>query len=103
MRKLLLMITIATFGLAPAIAYADQVVVIPVQQSAPSAPTSDGMDGGKVLAVGAGIVIGAAIFSSALSFRGATLLGAVAGGLVGSWWYGDRSDVVPLIPHKKPS
>ncbi len=103
MRKLLLMITVATLGLAPAIAYADQVVVIPVQQSAPSAPASGGLDGGKVLAVGAGIVIGAAIFSSALSFRGATLLGAVAGGLVGSWWYGDRSDVASLVPRKKSS
>jgi hypothetical protein len=98
MRKLLLTIAIATLGLAPAIAYADQAVIIPVQQSAPS---SDGMDGGKVLAIGAGIVIGAAVFSSALSFRGATLLGAVAGGLVGSWWYGDRSDIAPLAPRKK--
>jgi len=101
MRKLLLMITVATLGLAPAIAYADQQLIIPVQQSVPSAPSSDGMDGGKVLAIGAGIVIGSAIFSSALSFRGATLLGAVAGGLIGSWWYGDRSDVAPLAPRKK--
>jgi hypothetical protein len=101
MRKLLLTITIALFGLSPAIAYADQQLIIPVQQSAPMTPGSDGMDGVKVLAIGAGIVIGAAIFSTALSFRGATLLGAVAGGLVGSWWYGDRSDVAPLAPRKK--
>jgi hypothetical protein len=101
MRKLLLSTTIVLLGLSPAIAYADQQLIIPVQQSVPSAPSSDGMDGGKVLAIGAGIVIGSAIFSSALSFRGATLLGAVAGGLIGSWWYGDRSDVAPLAPRKK--
>ena len=47
-------------GLSPAIAYADQQLIIPVQQSVPSSPSSDGMDGGKVLAIGAGIVIGAA-------------------------------------------
>jgi hypothetical protein len=101
MRKLLLSTTIVLLGLSPAIAYADQQLIIPVQQSVPSAPSSDGLDGGKVLAIGAGIVIGSTIFSSALSFRGATLLGAVAGGLIGSWWYGDRSDVAPLAPRKK--
>jgi hypothetical protein len=100
MRKLLLTIAIAALGLSPACAYADQQFIVPVQQSAPSTAGSDGMDSGKVLAVGAGIVIGAAVFSSALSFRGATLLGAVAGGLVGSWWYGDRSDIAPLAPRK---
>src|SRR5258708_37042245 len=92
---------IALLGLSPAIAYADQQLVVPVQQSAPTTPGSDGMDGGKVLAIGAGVVIGAAVFSSALTFRGATLLGAVAGGLLGGWGCGEPSDIAPPAPRSK--
>jgi hypothetical protein len=42
-------------------------------------------------------VIGAAV-GSALTFRGATIVGAVAGGIIAGWWYGDRSDIARLRP-----
>jgi hypothetical protein len=97
MRKLLLTAAVVALPLGPAVAYAQQAPVVLVQNSA----AESGMDAGKIIAVTAGAVIGATVFSSALTFRGATLLGAVAGGVIGSWWYGDRSDIASLDSRKK--
>ena len=69
-----------------------------VQQGAPVAAA--GFDRGKAFAIGTGLVIGATA-ASLLSFRGATIIGGVAGGLVGAWWYGDRSEFATLEPRKK--
>ena len=99
MRKLLLAILVAAIGVLPVAAYADELRIIPVQLPAPPV-VEPGVDPAKVIAIGAGIVIGATVFSSLLSFRGATLLGAVAGGMIGNWWYGDRSDIATLQPRK---
>jgi hypothetical protein len=60
---------------------------------------SEGFDRNKAFAIGAGIVIGATA-GSALSLRGAIIIGAVAGGLIGAWWYGDRSEFATLEPRK---
>jgi hypothetical protein len=101
MRKLLLTVLVAAIGFLPIAARADELRIIPVQL--PTPPGGEpGIDPAKVIAVGAGIVIGATVFSSLLSFRGATLLGAVAGGMIGNWWYGDRSDIASLAPRKLP-
>jgi hypothetical protein len=101
MRKLVLIVIIAATGLFPAVAFASQPLVVPAQQSVPPASDSP-MDPAKIIAIGAGVIIGASVFSSTLPFRGATLLGAVAGGLLGNWWYGDRSDIALLQPRKVP-
>src|SRR5438270_3162289 len=101
MRKLLLTVLIAAIGVLPIAAHADELRIVPVQL--PAAPGSEpGMDPAKVIAIGAGIVIGATVFSSLLAFRGATVLGAVVGGMVGNWWYGDHSDIATLEPRKLP-
>jgi hypothetical protein len=101
MRKLLLTVLVVTIGFLPIVAHADELRIVPVQL--PSSPAGEpGIDPAQVIAIGAGIVIGATLFSSLLSFRGATLLGAVAGGMVGNWWYGDRSDIATLEPRKLP-
>jgi uncharacterized protein YcfJ len=98
MRKLLLTTVIAALPLVPAVAYAQQAPVVLVENSVAA---ENGLDAGEIIAIAAGAVIGATVFSSALTFRGATLLGAVAGGAIGSWWYGDRSDIAPLDSRKK--
>ena len=101
MRKLMLTLLIAAIGVLPAAAYADKPTIVPVQAPAPSGAEM-GIDPAKVIAIGAGVVIGATVFSSLLSFRGAAALGAVVGGLIGNWWYGDRSDIASLEPRKMP-
>jgi hypothetical protein len=101
MRKLFLAVLVAALGFLPIAAHADELRIIPVQL--PTPPGGEpGVDPAKVIAIGAGIVIGATIFSSLMSFRGATVLGAVVGGMVGNWWYGDHSDIATLEPRKLP-
>lgn len=96
MRNLMLAAIISVSVIAPVSARAGEQPVL-VQQSAPAA--REGFDRGKAFAIGAGLVIGATA-ASALSFRGATIVGAVAGGLLGAWWYGDRSEFATLEPRK---
>jgi hypothetical protein len=68
-----------------------------VQQGAPAA--NEVFDRGKAFAIGVGLVIGATA-GSALPWRGAMIVGGVAGGLLGAWWYGDRSEFATLEPRK---
>ncbi|NQW00344.1 MAG: hypothetical protein HQ483_11645 [Rhodospirillales bacterium] len=58
--------------------------------------TSNEIEPGRILAVGAGIVVGAVTFMSVFNFPGAGLVGGVTGGLVSDWWYGDRYDYAEL-------
>ena len=69
-----------------------------VQANPPALPAT--IDQGKVLAVGAGVLIGAAV-GSLVTLRGATLIGAMAGGVLGAWWYGEHSDIAALEPRKR--
>jgi hypothetical protein len=100
MRKLFLTVLVAAIGVLPIAGHADELRIIPVQM--PTPPAEPSVDPAKVIAIGAGIVIGATVFSSLLSFRGATVLGAVVGGMVGNWWYGDHPDIATLEPRKLP-
>jgi hypothetical protein len=95
-RNLVLAMVIVVSAIAPCIAIAGEQPML-VQQGMPAA--KGGFDRGKAFAIGAGLVIGATA-ASALSFRGATILGAAVGGLVGAWWYGDRSEFATLEPRK---
>jgi len=90
------LISIST--IAPIAARASEPVIL-AQQALPGSDA--GFDRNKAFAIGAGIVIGAAT-ASALSFRGAMIVGAVAGGLIGAWWYGsDRPEFATLEPRPK--
>jgi hypothetical protein len=100
MRKLLVIVMVTAILSLPVAVQASEMLPAPAQQTAAPLPGESGFDAAKAIAIGAGIVIGASVLSSVLSFRGATLLGAVAGGLIGSWWYGDRSEVALLEPRK---
>jgi hypothetical protein len=90
----MLALIIAVSAMVPVAARAGEHLVL-VQQGVPSA--IQGFDRNKALAIGAGVVIGATA-ASALTFRGAIVVGAVAGGLLGAWWYGDRSEFAALEP-----
>ena len=97
MRNLTLALVICAVGIAPVAAGAAEAP-IPVQANPPAATVD--IDQGKLLAIGAGIILGAAA-GSLVTLRGATLVGAIAGGLIGAWWYGNHSDIAPLEPRKR--
>ena len=97
MRKLMFAAIISVCAIGPVSAFAGESPIL-VQQALPA--PSEGFDRNKAFAIGAGIVIGATA-GSALSLRGAIFAGAVAGGLIGAWWYGDRSEFATLEPRTK--
>jgi hypothetical protein len=41
----------------------------------------------KLVAIGVGVIVGAAAGSYFFMLRGSLVLGAVAGGLIADWWY----------------
>jgi hypothetical protein len=96
-RKLLAAAIIAACAVGPFSARADERLIL-VQQAMPA--PSGGFDRNKAFAIGAGIVIGATA-GSVVSLRGAAIIGAVAGGLIGAWWYGDSTEFATLEPRRK--
>ena len=50
----------------------------------------------RILAIGAGAIIGAVLVGSTINFTGSSLVGAVSGGLIADWWYDDRDDTLSL-------
>ena len=101
LRKPIMMLMVACLGVAPLAARAGQPFALPVQQSAPSGPANDAVDSNKILVIGAGVIIGYVLVSTMWTIQGTTLLGAVAGGLIGNWWYENHTgEIVPLDkPH----
>ena len=94
MRNLMLALVICAVGIAPVAAAAEPLTLV-------QAPVATGdIDQGKLLAIGTGIILGAAA-GSLVTLRGAALVGAIAGGLIGAWWYGNHSDIAPLEPRKR--
>ncbi|NQV99577.1 MAG: hypothetical protein HQ483_07755 [Rhodospirillales bacterium] len=55
----------------------------------PPAPAeaASGLDMGRLLAIGAGVVVGSVIMESLGVGRLPVFVGSVAGGLIGRWWY----------------
>lgn len=101
MHKFLVTLVVGSVSCAPIAARAEQQLMVPVQQRVQATPASDTLDSNKLLAIGIGVVVGYALASTVWTIQGTTLLGAVAGGLLGNWWYENRSaDIVPL---DKPS
>jgi hypothetical protein len=95
LRKSMLAATIV-IGLLPAALHAEEPPVL-AQHSPPVASDSAGRS--QLLAIGVGLIVGAGL-GSLFTFQGATLVGAVAGGILGGWWYGDHSDIAPLTPRR---
>ena len=94
MKKLLLAGFVCSIAVLPAAAYARdglQMVALP------DPPQVEVIDSFQVLAVGTGILIGAAAGYLLIPFSAGTLVGAVAGGLVGDWWYKRETDDYHLL------
>ena len=70
-----------------------------VQQS-PQGVYNDkgGIDPTRVLAIGAGVILGGVALGSTLNFAGSGFVGAVGGGMIANWWYDDGDDILALEP-----
>ncbi len=95
MRTLVALVLVFWFAIAPAASYAQQAA------PAPAMPQMAGVPSGKALAVGIGILAGALIATTPMTLRGITLLGAVTGGILASWWYDERTATLMLDQTKK--
>ena len=98
MRKLIFAAVMLIGAIGPFSARAgERPVLLPTAMPA----VSETFDGSQAFAIGAGIVLGATAGSVLSSMPGAVLVGAVAGGLIGAWWYSDRSEFATLEPRTK--
>ena len=74
--------------------------MILAKQSSAAPSAYEGLDSHKALAIGVGMIIGATTGYWALTFPGATILGAAVGGVIG-WWYGaDAYEGIESLPRK---
>jgi hypothetical protein len=96
-RPLMLAALISVSAIGPLSARAAEQPRLVQQDTA--APV-EGIDRSEAFAIGAGIVIGAAV-ASALPLRGALIVGAMAGGIIGAWWYDSGSEFATLQPRVK--
>ena len=88
MRNLILVGTIAFLILSPLPAAAQQGAAQAPAALTPVAQTTiEGFPLDKLLAIGAGAILGAAMAEAIIGGQVVALAGGVAGGLVGAWWY----------------
>src|SRR5712691_7131414 len=84
MRNLILVGALALLVLSPLTAAAQQ-------RAAPApvapAPTNEGISSSKILAIGAGAILGVVAAQAIVAGEGLTLVGGVAGGVLAAWWY----------------
>jgi hypothetical protein len=93
MPKLLLVLTVAAIGLFP--------LSVSAQESAPAVPpveqVIEGIDSSRLVAIGAGLLIGAITMEVLVAGDLAILAGAVTGGVLTDWWYRKR-ETVSMVP-----
>jgi hypothetical protein len=115
MRKFCLSVSVSMIGILPVAVHADDGVLsinLPVlpraevadrnsllMAAAPGDLSEAQHRSVEALAIGVGIMIGAAAGYS-LPFPAATLVGGVAGGIVGHWWYNRETDDFQPLPHR---
>ncbi len=95
MARLFAVIAMLAILATPFVASAQERLVLVQQEQQPYA---EGVDPGRILAVGAGVIVGAVVGGMFLDFQGAGVVGAVAGGYIGDWWYGEGDDILTLEP-----
>jgi hypothetical protein len=101
MRILLVLALVSAIGFAPIAANAQSAPTVPDQPPAQSTEHAAGMRTERLLVVGAGIIVGAAVGAYILTFDGSVILGGLAGGLIANWWYGPSGRMV-WLPGKTP-
>ncbi|MBT3304857.1 MAG: hypothetical protein HN377_00070 [Alphaproteobacteria bacterium] len=98
-KKISIMLLLFVFALPLPAGAKEQLVL--VQQSPQGVYDGEGsVDPTRVLAIGAGVILGSVAVGSTLNFAGSSLVGAVGGGLIANWWYGDGDDILTLEPRK---
>ncbi len=92
MRKVAILAMLALFGLLPFAASAQQRAPTPTPAPQAQGQMMDSVNVNKVLAIGAGVVIGAVVLETLAVGDAMVLVGGVAGGLIGAWWYDNGGD-----------
>jgi hypothetical protein len=82
-RLLLVGIALAVSLLLPIGVSAQQAPTAPPQAQ----PTTDGVNTGKLVAIGVGVIAGVAVAEALGVVDTASLLGGVVGGYLAAWWY----------------
>jgi hypothetical protein len=85
MRKFLMIAVVMLAGLLPASLSAQGL-------TAPQSDMMDGMNVHKALAIGAGVIVGAAVIEAIALNDLFVLAGGIAGGFVGAWWYNNADE-----------
>ena len=62
----------------------------------PGQASGTGIDVGRLLAIGVGVIIGSVATEAVVVSRFSGIVGGVTGGLIGGWWY-NRARVSPVI------
>lgn len=86
MRTLPPMVLAAFLAAAPLSAEA-QTVPVPAPATPPAASTILGLPPNQALAIGVGMIAGGVGMSALTSGPFATVVGGLAGALIGNWWY----------------
>jgi hypothetical protein len=98
MTKTISIITLFFIFALPLQAGAAEPLVL-VQQTPQGVYDDEGsIDPSRVLAIGVGILLGGVAVGSTVNFAGSSFVGAVGGGLIANWWYGDGDDILALEP-----
>jgi hypothetical protein len=98
MRKFLLSALVCAIGTLPVTVYGeDRVLTVQF----PDSPRSKAIDSEEILAIETGIAIGGATGYFLLPFRVASVFGAIAGGLIGDWWYKREFDNYQPLERRK--
>ena len=102
MKKTISIITLFFIFALPLQAGAQELIaqeLILAQQTPQGIYDEEGsIDPSRVLAIGAGIILGGVAIGTTVNFAGSSLVGAVGGGLIANWWYGDGDDILALEP-----
>lgn len=97
MRTLSPMVFAAFLAIAPLSAGA-QTVPAPVPVPPPASSTILGMSPNQALAIGVGMIAGGVGMSALAEGPFTTVVGSIAGALIGNWWYATQ----PVPPRAMP-
>ena len=99
MTKTILIITLLFIFALPLQAGAQERLILVQQTSQGVYDEEHSIDPSRVLAIGVGILLGGVALGSTINFVGSSFVGAVGGGLIADWWYGDGGgEILALEP-----
>ena len=77
----------------------------PAPAPAPAKPAApvEGVNTGKVVAIGVGALLGIVAAEAVIVGDAAAIVGGVAGGAVGAWWYNSSSETAQAKANIRPT